>query len=243
MAFCLVAILNCGGYRYGVGDQAFYIPAVTQHLNPDLFPRDRAILHAQDRFMLYDDAIAAFVRATGVSVQAVFFAGYLAGLVLLFGAIVAIGRVMYRTWLGVAMLAALLTLRHRITQTGANSLESYFQPRMLAFALGAWAIAAYLRGRIAAALGARRRRVRDSSDDGNVVRDLDWRRAARVGARMAYAARRTRGDRCGARGVGGDPWSAARPSGSHGSALGLGDGRQGLHLSVRLERRRSGSSI
>ncbi len=151
MAFCLVAILNCGGYRYGIGDQAFYIPAVTQHLNPDLFPRDRAILHAQDRFMLYDDAIAAFVRVTGVPVPAVFFAGYLAGLALLFGAIVAIGRVMYTTWLGVAMLAALLTLRHRITQTGANSLESYFQPRMLAFALGAWAIAAFLRGRSAAA--------------------------------------------------------------------------------------------
>jgi hypothetical protein len=65
VVFCLVAVLNCGGYRYGVGDQAFYIPAVTQHLNPDLFPRDRAILHAQDRFMLYDDAIAAFVRAAG----------------------------------------------------------------------------------------------------------------------------------------------------------------------------------
>jgi len=151
-AFCLVAILNCGGYRYGVGDQAFYIPAVTQHLNPELFPRDRAILHAQDRFMLYDDVIAAFVRATGVSVQAVFFAGYLAGLALLFGAFVAAGRVIYKTWLGVAMLAALLTLRHRITQTGANSLESYFQPRMLAFALGAWAVAAYLRGRLAGSL-------------------------------------------------------------------------------------------
>ena len=152
MAFCLVAILNCGGYRYGIGDQAFYIPAVTQHLNPDLFPRDRAILHAQDRFMLYDDAIAVFVRVTRVPVPAVFFAGYLAGLALLFGAIVAIGRVMYGTWLGVAMLAALLTLRHRITQTGANSLESYFQPRMVAFALGAWAIAAYLRRRNGAAL-------------------------------------------------------------------------------------------
>jgi hypothetical protein len=152
-AFSLVAILNCGGYRYGVGDQAFYIPAVTQHLNPELFPRDRAILHAQDRFMLYDDAIAAFVRVSGVPVRVVFFAGYLAGLALLFAAIVAIGRVFYETWIGVAMLAALLTLRHRITQTGANSLESYFQPRMLAFALGAWAIAAYLRGRVATALG------------------------------------------------------------------------------------------
>ena len=152
LAFCLVAILNCGGYRYGIGDQAFYIPAVTQHLNPDLFPRDRVILHAQDRFMLYDDAIAAFVRVSGVSVPSVFFVGYVAGLALLFGALVAIGRVVYTTWLGVAMLATLLTLRHRITQTGANSLESYFQPRMAAFALGAWAIATYLRGRNAAAL-------------------------------------------------------------------------------------------
>jgi hypothetical protein len=150
-AFSLIAILNCGGYRYGIGDQAFYIPAVIQHLNADLFPRDRAILHAQDRFMLYDDAIAAFVRATGTSVPAIFFAGYLAGLTLLFGAIVAIGRAMYQTWSGVMMLAGLMTLRHRITQTGANSLESYFQPRMIAFALGAWAIAAYLRGRSMAA--------------------------------------------------------------------------------------------
>jgi hypothetical protein len=151
-AFGLVAILNCGGYRYGIGDQAFYIPAVTQHINPDLFPRDRAILHAQDRFMLYDDAIAALARATGVSVPAIFFSGYLAGLALLFGALIAIGRTMYQTWLGVAMLAALMTLRHRITQTGANTLESYFQPRMIAFALGAWAVAAYLRGRIVPAL-------------------------------------------------------------------------------------------
>ena len=56
------------------------------------------------------------------------------------------------SWWTVALLTALLTLRHRITQTGANTLEAYFQPRMLAFALGAWAIAAYLRGRGAAAL-------------------------------------------------------------------------------------------
>jgi hypothetical protein len=151
-AFCLVAILNCGGYRYGIGDQAFYVPAVIQHLDPALFPRDRDLLHAQDRFMLYDDALALVSRATGVSIPILFFAAYLIGMALLFGACVAIGRTMYASWLGVAFLTALLTLRHRITQTGANSLEAYFQPRMVAFALGAWAIAAYLRGRGAAAL-------------------------------------------------------------------------------------------
>ncbi len=152
-AFCLIVILNCGGYRYGIGDQAFYVPAVVQHLNPNLFPRDRAMLHAQDRFMLYDDATAAAARATGISVQALFFAGYVIGLVLLYGAAVAIGRVMYTSWWGVVLLVTLLTLRHRITQTGANTLEAYFQPRMMAFAFGAWAIAAYLRGNGAIALG------------------------------------------------------------------------------------------
>lgn len=150
--FCLVAILNCGGYRYGIGDQAFYIPAVVQHLNPDLFPRDRSILHVQDRFMVYDNAIAAVARTSGGSIPVLFFIAYLTGMVLLFGAIVAIGRTLYRSWWSVALLAALMTLRHRITQTGANSLEAYFQPRMLAFALGAWAIAAYLRGKGRAAL-------------------------------------------------------------------------------------------
>jgi hypothetical protein len=150
--FCLVAILNCGGYRYGAGDQAFYIPAIVQHLDPNLFPRDRVLLHAQDRFMFYDEAMAAVARTMHISIPTQFFTAYLAGMALLFGAVVAIGRVLYRSWWAVALLAALLTLRHRITQTGANSLEAYFQPRMLAFALGAWAVAAYLRGRGTAAI-------------------------------------------------------------------------------------------
>jgi len=152
-AFCLIAILNCGGYRYGIGDQAFYVPAVVQHLNPNLFPRDRAMLHAQDRFMLYDDATAAAARATGISVQTLFFSGYLIGMALLYGGAVALGRVMYTSWWAVSLLVTLLTLRHRITQTGANTLEAYFQPRMMAFGLGAWALAAYLRGHGAVALG------------------------------------------------------------------------------------------
>ena len=153
VAICgLLAILNCGGYRYGIGDQAFYIPAVVQHLNPALFPRDRALLHVQDQFMMFDKATAAVIKASGISLPALSFVLYLAGLVLLFGAAVAIGRTLYSSWWTVALLTVLLTLRHRITQTGANSLEAYFQPRMLACALGLWAIAVYLRGRATLAL-------------------------------------------------------------------------------------------
>ena len=153
VAFCLVAILNCGGYRYGIGDHAFYVPAVVQHVNPTLFPRDRAMLRVQDRLMLYDDATAWVTRTTGVSVQVLFFGGYMLGMALLYGSAVAIGRVMYTSWWTVTLFVALLALRHRITQTGANTLEAYFHPRMVAFAIGAWAIAAYLRGHGAIAVG------------------------------------------------------------------------------------------
>jgi len=151
-AFCLVAILNSGGYRYGVGDQAFYVPAVVQHLNEDLFPRDRLLLHAQDRFMILDDVAAGLTETLGISIPMLFFGAYLLAGVLLFAALVTIGRTLYRSWWTVALLAALLTLRHRITQTGANTLESYFHPRMLAFAFGAWALAAYVRGKGSLAL-------------------------------------------------------------------------------------------
>jgi hypothetical protein len=49
-------------------------------------------------------------------------------------------------WMTLA-LAAAFTLRHRIPRTSANSFEPYFHPRMLAFAVGALAIAALLRRR------------------------------------------------------------------------------------------------
>ena len=92
--FCVVAILNSGGYRYGIGDQAFYIPSVVQHLNPDLFPRDRAMLHVQDRLMLFDNLAAGLVAATRLSLPQLFFVGYVASLLLVFAGTVSIGRAM-----------------------------------------------------------------------------------------------------------------------------------------------------
>ena len=146
LAFCLLAVLNCGGYRYGVGDQAFYIPAILQHLDPSLFPRDRLLLHAQDGFMLFDDAVAAVVRSTGIPLPAVFLATYLGGLVLLYGGLLMLGRWAYRSWWTIAALVAVMTLRHRIAQTGANTLEGSLLPRMLAFALGVWGLVLVARG-------------------------------------------------------------------------------------------------
>lgn len=146
-AFCALAIFNAGGYRYGVGDQAFYIPAIQRHLDPSLFPRDGALLDAQARFVLVDEIVAATARATGLSLQALFFSGFLAGLILLAAGAALLARALGLTWWSVAALGLVLTLRHRIPRTAVNTLEGYFHPRMLVFAIGVVAIAVFLRGR------------------------------------------------------------------------------------------------
>ena len=143
----VLAILNSGGYRYGVSDQAFYLPAVNQHLDPSLFPRDRELLHVQDRFLLFDDLAAGVARAAHLPVPVLFLGLFLTGLVLLFAGYLALGLIWYRSWWSVSALVLLMTLRHRIARTGVNTLEGYLHPRVLAFGICVWAVVAFLRGR------------------------------------------------------------------------------------------------
>ncbi len=147
VAFAIVATLNTGGYRYGVGDQAFYIPAILRHLHPDFFPRDRALIDDQDRWTVSNGAVAAAVRRTGASLPAVFLAAYVAGLLLMLAGSLAVGRSMGLSGWGMAALAAALALRHRVGLTGVNTLEGYLHPRMVVWGLGMVAVALYLRGR------------------------------------------------------------------------------------------------
>jgi hypothetical protein len=140
IVFIVLATMNSSGYRYGAADQAFYIPAIQHHLNPALFPRDLAVLGAHGRYTPFDEIVAAIVRATGMSLPTLFFASYVASLVLVYAALVVLGRHFYASnWTTGALIAA-YTLRHRIARTGANTLEGYFHPRILVLALGALAL-------------------------------------------------------------------------------------------------------
>jgi hypothetical protein len=143
--FVILATANGAGYRYGVSDQAFYIPVVARALDQSLFPRDGGLIDAEGRLMVMDEILATVVRTSGLSLEGLFFAGYLASMALLWIGAVLIGSRIYRHAWVVAALGAALTLRHRIPRTSANSFEPYFHPRVLAFALGTLAIAALLR--------------------------------------------------------------------------------------------------
>ncbi|HEX9368544.1 MAG TPA: hypothetical protein VF921_18080, partial [Vicinamibacterales bacterium] len=152
--FILLATLNSAGYRYGASDQAFYIPAVLRHLDAALFPQDRVLIDAQARLILADDILAGAVRLARVSLPHLFFGLYVTTLLLLVTAATRIGAHLYRTRWAVVALAAAMTLRHAIAKSGANTLEGYFHPRQLAFALGLLAVAGVLerRERLSAAL-------------------------------------------------------------------------------------------
>jgi hypothetical protein len=153
LPFAVLCTLNSAGYRYGASDQAFYVPAVLERLDPALFPRDTPLIASQAHLTLVDETIAALVRVTGASLPFLFAALYGLSLALLCAAGWLIAARLYRSpWTGAALVAA-LTLRHAIAQSGTNTLEGYFHPRQVAFALGALAIAAMLHQRRLLAAG------------------------------------------------------------------------------------------
>ena len=151
--FLVLATANAGGYRYGVSDQAYYASAVLKARTPTLFPRDSPMLAAQSSVLASDKILAGLSRAFHVDLPALFLITQVVTLLTLSVAAAAFGRALGFTWPATSLFLALLTLRHHITSTGANTLEGYMHPRILAFALGLAALAAVLRrrGAIAAA--------------------------------------------------------------------------------------------
>ncbi|MGE3842857.1 MAG: hypothetical protein AB7I50_14880 [Vicinamibacterales bacterium] len=146
-AFIVLATANAGGYRFGVSDQAFYIPAVLQHLDASAFPRDRTLIDGQAHLLVFDELLAWLSRVSGISLEWLFFWTYALTASTLAMAYWRLSRAFKgRMWTSVAFLAA-MTLRHRVTATGVNTFEGYFHPRMLAFALGLLAAGCTLRQR------------------------------------------------------------------------------------------------
>lgn len=149
--FVVIGTANAGGYRYGISDQAFYLPAIEKSLNPSLFPRDTPVLAAQMRLWLGDDAAALLAGGRQIDLPTLAAVLYATGLVLLAGAIAYFMRGLGASWLAIGAGLAVATLRHHIAKTGANTLEGYFHPRMVAYALGILALGLVLRRRFGAA--------------------------------------------------------------------------------------------
>jgi hypothetical protein len=152
--FALAATANSGGYRYGVSDQAFYVPAIAMTLDPALFPRDAEVLAPQVRMWPGRYLFSTAVQAFPLDLPELFAIAYTLTLALLYAAGIQLARALGLSPWATAALLAVFTLRHQITRTGANSLEGYMHPRMLAFACGLSGVAWLLRGRLGLAWAA-----------------------------------------------------------------------------------------
>ena len=148
LLFALAATANSGGYRYGVSDQAFYVPAIAMTLDSSLFPRDAEVLEPQVRMWPGRFLFASASRILSMDLPVLFALTYLLTLATLYAAGIHFGRALGLSWWAIAALVTILTLRHQIARTGANSLEGYMHPRMLAFACGLAGLGWLVRGRL-----------------------------------------------------------------------------------------------
>lgn len=147
IAFVLLVTANGAGYRYGVSDEAGYVPAVMLAENPAAFPHDAELLGTQSQFFLFDEAMATLAHATGASMESIFLWSYVLATAAVWLGVVSIGDRLYRSvWLTVALGGA-VALRHHIPRTSVNSLEPYFHSRVLALGIGMLAVAMFLRRR------------------------------------------------------------------------------------------------
>lgn len=142
------------GYHYGVQDQAIYLPAVKQLLNPALYPHDSAFFLSQTRWTWFDEIMAASVRIAIVSLELRLLIWHV---LTVFAALLGCWRIAARCfatpperWGAVLMVAAVLALP--ATGTQAPLLDNYVHPRNFATAAILLALAAALDRRLTAIL-------------------------------------------------------------------------------------------
>src|SRR5262245_24869427 len=102
------------GYHPGIEDAEIYGPGIKKLLNPDLYPFGAEFFLNHARLTLFDELIAASVRATHLSFDVTIFIWYVASSFLTLLACWRLSTECFRKpearWAGVALVAVLLTL-------------------------------------------------------------------------------------------------------------------------------------
>jgi hypothetical protein len=136
------------GYHPGLEDDAYYLAAIKQNLNPALFPHDADFFRVQFQATVFDKLIAFSLRWTHVPLEwGILFWQWGATFLILWGCWRISRRCFaegYAQWAAVTLVAVLLTLP--VSGTGLSLTDQYLHPRALATALILAAIVAVLDG-------------------------------------------------------------------------------------------------
>ncbi len=122
------------GYHIGVEDQAIYLPAMQQSLQPELFPHDADFFLHHTRLTLADEAVAATARFTHLPLDTALFVWHILCMGGFLYASLRLARLVFEEppaqWAAVALMAALLTMP--AAGTLVPILGQYAHPRALA---------------------------------------------------------------------------------------------------------------
>ncbi len=134
------------GYHPGLEDDAFYLAAIKQDLNPSLFPHDADFFRVQFQATVFDKLIAFSLRWTHVPLEwGILFWQWAVTVLILWGCWRISRRCFAEThaqWAAVTLVAVLLTLP--VSGTGLSLTDQHLHPRALATTLILAAIAAVL---------------------------------------------------------------------------------------------------
>jgi len=147
------AAIAIQGYHPGLEDDAYYLAAIKQDLNPALYPHDADFFRLQFQATIFDKLIAASIRLTHLPISAAILLWHFAATLAILAACLAIARRCFPKseahWSAVATVAALLTIP--VSGTGISLTDQYLHPRALATTAILAAIVAILDSRHAKA--------------------------------------------------------------------------------------------
>ncbi len=134
------------GYHPGLEDDAFYLAAIKQDLNPSLFPHDADFFRVQFQATVFDKLISLSLRVTHIPLEwGMLLWQWGVTLSILWGCWRISRRCFaeaHAQWAAVALVAVLLSLP--VSGTGLNLTDQHLHPRALATALILGAIVAVL---------------------------------------------------------------------------------------------------
>lgn len=148
LLFALTGFLVLG-YHPGYEDDGVYLAAIKHNVDPTLYPHDADFFRLQLQATLFDEAVGATVRATGLSIATAALLWQCTAILLTLLACWLIARALFRTagehWAAVAMVSAMFTLP--VAGTGLFLLDQHLHPRNVAAALLLLAVACLLHGK------------------------------------------------------------------------------------------------
>jgi hypothetical protein len=111
LALTLLAVA-VNGYHLGAEDQAIYLPAIKQHLDPALYPANAEFFQVQTGATLTDDLIAASIGVNYVPLEWGMLLWHVASIFGLLAGCLRLSRRCFPSvagqWAGVAMVAGVL---------------------------------------------------------------------------------------------------------------------------------------